>query len=274
MPGRIGDTPVIGAGTYANNQTCAVSCTGDGEYFIRAAAAHEVSALMQYRGVKLQEAAQSALDTVKELGGTGGLIAIDKDGAIAMPFNTNGMYRGYVDPNAPIDALRNASRGFAEHPEDFARLGLHRIEDFASAWVLDEAGVRAVANDATANSDDLNFLAARSARVGKEQLTGETLRAMLKSADPLVRAPGLDRVAVIRALANRRMRSRATDLALAADGAVEEAGLGWVELADLRMGRASRYFARSLELSPGNLRVILHRARSQLRASLESYMEC
>src|SRR2546429_782632 len=99
MPGRIGDTPVIGAGTYANNQTCAVSCTGDGEYFIRAAAAHEVSALMKYRGMTLQDAAQTALDSVKQLGGTGGLIAIDRNGAIALPFNTNGMYRGYVDPN-------------------------------------------------------------------------------------------------------------------------------------------------------------------------------
>jgi len=98
MPGRIGDTPVIGAGTYANNQTCAVSCTGDGEYFIRVAAAHEVSALMQHRGIKLQEAAQTALDAVKQLGGTGGLIAIDKNGEIASPFNTTGMYRGYVDP--------------------------------------------------------------------------------------------------------------------------------------------------------------------------------
>lgn len=99
LPGRIGDTPVIGAGTYANNQTCAVSCTGDGEYFIRAGVAHEVSALMKYRGLTLQEAAQAALDAVKELGGTGGLIAIDKNGEIALPFNTNGMYRGYVDPN-------------------------------------------------------------------------------------------------------------------------------------------------------------------------------
>jgi L-asparaginase / beta-aspartyl-peptidase len=97
-PGRIGDTPVIGAGTYANNQTCAVSCTGDGEYFIRAAVAHEVSALMEYRGMKLQEAAQTALDAAKKIGGSGGLIAIDKNGEIALPFNTNGMYRGYVDP--------------------------------------------------------------------------------------------------------------------------------------------------------------------------------
>jgi beta-aspartyl-peptidase (threonine type) len=99
LPGRIGDTPIIGAGTYANNQTCAVSCTGDGEYFIRAGAAHEVSALMKYRSMTLQEAAQAALEAVKELGGTGGLIAIDKNGDIALPFNTNGMYRGYVDPN-------------------------------------------------------------------------------------------------------------------------------------------------------------------------------
>src|SRR5438132_1430433 len=99
LPGRIGDTPVIGAGTYANNKTCAVSCTGDGEYFIRAAAAHEVSALMKYRGMTLQDAAQTALDSVKQLAGTGGLIAIDRNGDIALPFNTNGMYRGYVDPN-------------------------------------------------------------------------------------------------------------------------------------------------------------------------------
>lgn len=99
LPGRIGDTPVIGAGTYANNQTCAVSCTGDGEYFIRAGVAHEVSALIEYRGMKLQEAAQMALDTVKKLGGAGGLITIDKNGEIALPFNTKGMYRGYVDPN-------------------------------------------------------------------------------------------------------------------------------------------------------------------------------
>jgi beta-aspartyl-peptidase (threonine type) len=101
-PGRIGDTPVIGAGTYANNQTCAVSCTGDGEYFIRAGVAHEVSALMEYRGMKLKEAAQTALDAAKKIGGKGGLIAIDRNGNIALPFNTNGMYRGYIDPNGKI----------------------------------------------------------------------------------------------------------------------------------------------------------------------------
>lgn len=97
-PGRIGDSPVIGAGTYANNLTCAVSGTGDGEYFIRSAVGHDVSALMEYRGTPLQEAAQTVLDKVAKLGGTGGLIAIDKEGNIALPFNTSGMYRGYIDP--------------------------------------------------------------------------------------------------------------------------------------------------------------------------------
>jgi beta-aspartyl-peptidase (threonine type) len=96
-PGRIGDSPVIGAGTYANNATCAVSGTGDGEYFIRATVAHDISALMEYRGMSLADAAQAALDKVAKLGGTGGLIAIDKNGNIALPFNTSGMYRGYVD---------------------------------------------------------------------------------------------------------------------------------------------------------------------------------
>src|SRR5438067_6653164 len=97
--GRIGDSPIIGGGTYANNATCAVSATGDGEYFIRATAAHDISALMEYRGMKLEEAAQAVLDKVAKLGGTGGLIAIDRQGNIVLPFNTSGMYRGYVDPN-------------------------------------------------------------------------------------------------------------------------------------------------------------------------------
>ena len=95
--GRVGDSPVIGAGTYANNATCAVSATGDGEYFIRATVGHDISALMEYRGMSLKEAAQTVLDKVAKLGGTGGLIAIDRRGNIALPFNTAGMYRGYAD---------------------------------------------------------------------------------------------------------------------------------------------------------------------------------
>ncbi len=97
--GRVGDSPIIGAGTYANNTTCAVSATGDGEYFIRATVGHDVSALMEYRGMSIKEAAQTVLDKVAKLGGTGGLIAIDRQGNIALPFNTSGMYRGYADPS-------------------------------------------------------------------------------------------------------------------------------------------------------------------------------
>src|SRR5260370_3510717 len=96
-PGRMGDSPIIGAGTYANNSTCAVSATGDGEYFIRASVGHDISALMEYRGLSLKEAAQTVLDKVAKLGGTGGMIAIDRQGNIALPFNTSGMYRGYAD---------------------------------------------------------------------------------------------------------------------------------------------------------------------------------
>lgn len=96
-PGRIGDTPIIGAGTYANNRTCAVSATGDGEFFIRAVAAHDLSALMEYGRMNLADAARAVIDKIGALGGTGGLIAVDRDGNIALPFNTTGMYRGCVD---------------------------------------------------------------------------------------------------------------------------------------------------------------------------------
>jgi beta-aspartyl-peptidase (threonine type) len=95
--GRVGDSPIIGAGTYANNLTCAVSATGDGEYFIRSVVAHDISALMEYRGLPLKEAMQTVINKVGKLGGTGGVIGIDKDGNTGMIFNTEGMYRGYMD---------------------------------------------------------------------------------------------------------------------------------------------------------------------------------
>jgi beta-aspartyl-peptidase (threonine type) len=97
--GRVGDSPVIGAGTYASNETCAVSCTGDGEFFIRAAVAHEISAAMQHGGHTVEAAARLALEKARRLGGTGGLIAIDRRGHFTTPFNTSGMYRGHVGPD-------------------------------------------------------------------------------------------------------------------------------------------------------------------------------
>ncbi len=95
--GRIGDSPIIGAGTYANNNTCGVSATGHGEYFIRSVAAHDISALMEYKGLSLREAADEVINKkLKEMGGSGGVIGLDKNGNITMTFNTNGMFRGYI----------------------------------------------------------------------------------------------------------------------------------------------------------------------------------
>lgn len=96
MHNRIGDSPIIGTGTYANNESCGVSCTGHGEYFIRLNVAHEVSALMRYKGMTVVEASEKMLyEELEKLEGAGGLIALDKDGNLSMPFNTPGMFRAY-----------------------------------------------------------------------------------------------------------------------------------------------------------------------------------
>src|SRR5688572_28557327 len=97
LPGRIGDSPLIGAGNYADNGACAVSGTGLGEAFIRAAVAYDVAARMRYRKESLARAAAAALAKVARLGGDGGLIAVDRRGNVAMPFNSEGMYRASVD---------------------------------------------------------------------------------------------------------------------------------------------------------------------------------
>ncbi|MBK7149784.1 MAG: isoaspartyl peptidase/L-asparaginase [Bacteroidetes bacterium] len=92
--GRIGDSPMIGAGTYANNKTCAISCTGHGELFIRAVVAHDISALMEYKNLTLSEACEEVvMKKLVAMEGEGGLVAIDKNGNIEMPFNSEGMYR-------------------------------------------------------------------------------------------------------------------------------------------------------------------------------------
>jgi beta-aspartyl-peptidase (threonine type) len=97
MTGRVGDTPIIGAGTYANNSTCAISATGHGEFFIRYAVGHDISALMEYKSMGLEEAAHEVIfNKLLPAGGTGGVIAVDKDGNYTMTFNTSGMFRGVV----------------------------------------------------------------------------------------------------------------------------------------------------------------------------------
>ena len=103
MKGRIGDSPIIGAGTYANNATCAVSCTGHGEYFIRDAVAFDVNARMEYKNSSLRDAADYIINVkLKDEGGDGGLIAVDKNGNIAMPFNTQMMFRGTITPEGKV----------------------------------------------------------------------------------------------------------------------------------------------------------------------------
>jgi L-asparaginase / beta-aspartyl-peptidase len=97
LPGRVGDSPIIGAGTYADNRACAVSGTGYGEAFIRAAVGHDVCARMRYARASLAAAAAAALRNVAALGGDGGLIAVDRRGNVAMPFNSQGMFRACID---------------------------------------------------------------------------------------------------------------------------------------------------------------------------------
>ncbi len=100
--GRVGDTPIIGAGTYADNQTCAVSCTGHGEYFMKAATAFDVSARMKYKNSSLENAANEAINYLTSIGGEGGLIAVDNSGNVVLPFNSDGMYRGFATENELI----------------------------------------------------------------------------------------------------------------------------------------------------------------------------
>ncbi len=95
--GRVGDAPIIGAGTYANNNTCAISATGWGEYFIRLGVARDISAMMEYRAMPVQQALDAEIKKVGDLGGDGGVIAIDKFGNMGISFNSEGMYRAYIN---------------------------------------------------------------------------------------------------------------------------------------------------------------------------------
>lgn len=101
--GRIGDSPIIGAGTYANNKTVGVSCTGWGEFYIRNVVAYDLSALMEYKNLSVEDAGRMVIKKVGDMGGDGGLIALDKNGNVSMPFNTEGMYRGTVTTDGKIE---------------------------------------------------------------------------------------------------------------------------------------------------------------------------
>lgn len=101
--GRVGDSPIIGSGTYCNNETAGISCTGWGEFYIRNVVAKTISDLMEYKGISVTEASKIVLDKVGKMGGDGGLIALDKKGNVAMPFNTEGMYRGTITADGKIE---------------------------------------------------------------------------------------------------------------------------------------------------------------------------
>ncbi len=105
--GRIGDTPIIGSGTYANNNTCAISCTGHGEFFMRAVVAYDISCLMEYKKISLKEACHFVvLQKLMDMKGEGGIIAIDKTGNIELTFNSDGMYRAWQKNNQqPVVAI-------------------------------------------------------------------------------------------------------------------------------------------------------------------------
>lgn len=108
--GRVGDTPLIGSGTYADNSTCAVSCTGHGEFFMLGVTAYDVAARMKYKGLNLFDAARESIEDLGRIGGEGGLIAVDRLGNVTMPFNSEGMYRGYVLPSGePVTCIYRES---------------------------------------------------------------------------------------------------------------------------------------------------------------------
>ena len=102
LPGRVGDSAVVGAGVFADNASCAVSATGRGEFFIRYGVAFEIGARLRHAGGSLADAAEDVIAELAAIGGAGGVIAVDREGALAMPFNTAGMYRGFVRDDGPI----------------------------------------------------------------------------------------------------------------------------------------------------------------------------
>lgn len=107
--GRVGDAPIIGAGTYADNATCAVSATGHGEFFIRSVVGHDIAALMEYKGFSVKKAADEVvMKKLVQRGGEGGVVALDRKGNVAMPFNSEGMYRGYIkaDGSAKVEIYK------------------------------------------------------------------------------------------------------------------------------------------------------------------------
>ena len=103
--GRVGDAPIIGAGNYADNDSCAISSTGDGEFFLRAVAAHEISSLVKYKGLSIASASKQVMSQIKDAGGDGAVIVLNRKGEGAFSYNTEGMYRGYITSDGEAHAF-------------------------------------------------------------------------------------------------------------------------------------------------------------------------
>jgi len=157
----------------------------------------------------------------------------------------------FVASAMPIAGLTGARRALRTDPADYARFGVRRIEDFATAWLLDETGVRALAAGAAPNTDDDNQLAVRAARLGDDAMSSRSALALFAPLDPLIPASTeLDRGALIRRLVRTGQTERARSVAKAADGADAERALGWLDLASGRVRNAARHFERARELAP------------------------
>jgi hypothetical protein len=171
---------------------------------------------------------------------------------IAFPFLDAALLRSLAATSAePFEGIAGAARAIASAPDAYARFGVYRIEDFASAWQLDEAGVRALAQGAPLVTDDDNQLAARAANLGRRALDIPTARALFAPEDPLREAhTGLDRDVLLRTIALRGDLPRAKSLVERGDGATRERELGWLELADGKRRGAAHRFAAARSLAP------------------------
>ncbi len=148
LPGRVGDSPLVGAGCYANNASVAVSCTGTGEVFIRALAAYDIAALMDYGGLSLAEACERVvMEKLPALGGSGGLIAIDHEGNVALPFNTEGMYRawGYAG-DTPTTGIYREKGTPLPHSDELDAGNVLAVENLNIAFMQDQQKIAAVRN--------------------------------------------------------------------------------------------------------------------------------
>ena len=170
----------------------------------------------------------------------------------------------------PLASLEGARQALRNAPEDYALFGLHRVEDFAVVRVLDEVSARVLAEGAALNTDDHNLLASRASRLGKAALTARSARRLWQKIDPLLAGlDGLDRPALIRRLVSTNFAARATALAHSETGALEEAGLGWIEFGRARSERAARHFARALKLAPGSSDALAGLVASRLSSFAE-----